>query len=294
MKDGMELDLKNEMGLLRSNYYHQTRSLLHPAISCTETDVFKVNNGVFTFPYNFPFLKENVSHNLIRKLAVINAIYVKCFFEEDNVLDEYHLPPATFRKFICRMCESRNFKTLATGQLVHLCGEKILEYVLEYESKYYSAVISEKLDNDISLENMLDEKNLRFLGFKFLPICVSFAAFCLVENLPEKISTCEELVINFQIGRQLIDDLKDLEKDLQQPDRSYIIKACQRSIERDQPTIIDIENLLLESNFDYEIARTIVRYMQAAEENACKLNFKIFLNQIRLYKHKAKMYERKK
>jgi len=288
-----KLDLNYEMKYILNNCFHQTKGVANPTLLHSEIDTFKGSNGVYTFPYNFHFLKQSTSLELIRKIAVINAIYLRYFFVEDKVLDDYNLPINQFRQHIINLCEVHKFRLLSAGQFVHLCGEPILEYMLEYEGKYYEGVVFEKQDKGISVETMLDEANLCFIGLKFLPICVSFAAFCLLEDMIDKMKTCEHLITNFQIGRQLIDDLNDIEEDIHKPDRSYLINACQQSAGKDELTLQEVQEVLFSGDHDYRIAQVIAHVMQAAEEYAQKLNFSIFLEKIELYKNKSENYKRK-
>jgi len=257
-------------------------------------NTFRKDNWIMNFPFNYYFLDGNNSIDLIRKLAVINALYGTFFFREDDVLDEYQAPKAIFKNYILKMCDAHTLRNLAIGQLLHLCGGKIYGYIFEYEKQYYHALIKEKSHQNITLENMLEKKNLIFLGYKVVPLLITFCAFCILINKIDNLQICENMLINYHVAHQLNDDLIDLKSDIHTPDQSYIIRACKASSKTNEITLTDIKGLLFQENYDYKIVAEINKYLALAELEAEKLNFQIFLKQIHRLKSRVSNYQRNK
>jgi len=244
---------------------------------------YKKENYVITFPFNFTAGLKKEGEELIQKLAMVNAVYVKYFFREDNVLDEYHVPTNQYRDFLALMCEGHIFRNLAVEQFVKMVGEEIIRYINKYEKLYYEALINEKLKTDVSFENVYDEFYKKTLCYKVMPLCVVFAAFCIITDQHYKIIDCEEMVVNFQIASQIIDDLKDLKKDILCPDKSVLIKAYMNKfpdIEKD-PSVI--KQYLLEKEYYQMLIDKVKEHLSNAKIISEKLKFNLFVEDISNY-----------
>ncbi len=228
---------------------------------------------------------------LIRKLALINSILGQFYFREDQVLDEYHLLPGEYKKYLLALCESRIFRNLAIGQLIYLCGEKIYSYLYEYEKKYYNALIHEKKPGINDPGSVLKHQNLLYLGHKVIPICITFAGFCLIEDIPDKIPACEKMVINYHIAHQLYDDLKDARQDLQKPDRSYLLNAISHTSNGNMRVAENIIDTMRYSGMEQKIYNVMTHYLSLSHKYAVQLRFRLFQNQIEKLRNRVKMKE---
>ena len=286
------MNIKSEMKRLEANFYNNLKIYSKSDKIHRKDKTFREDNWIMNFPFNYHFFGGNSSIDVIRKLSLVNALYGTFFLREDNVLDEYHTPKSVYQDYILKMCEAHTLRNLAIGQLLHLCGDKIYEYIFEYEKMYYHAIIHEKSLNNVSLENMLQNENLVFLGHKAILLIITFCAFCLLRDIIDKIPICENLILNYHIAHQLNDDLMDLKNDMEKPDQSYVIKAFKTSSNLDNISLNDIKELLFEKNYDYKIIEQIGSYLNIAEPFAQKLNFQLFLKQINRLKRKVDNYRR--
>lgn len=272
----MKINIEHEVKLLEANFLNQIKPYFYPELNHKNDKTFRSGNWIITFPYNYIQTKNDCSLDLIRKLAVINLIYVYSFFKEDDVLDEYHLPKNKYKQLLVKMCESRTFRNLAIGQLINLCGSEIFDYIFEYEKKYYNALIFEKSESNISLKNMLNKSNLLYLGYKVLPLCITFAAYCLMENMKEKIKLCEDLIVNYHIAHQLYDDLWDLPEDIKKPDLSYTLKSFKNHLKKNNITSKDIDHLLKQKDVKTKMVNTALKYLDVSKNYASELHFEYF------------------
>jgi hypothetical protein len=168
---------------------------------------FRVENWIMVFPFNFLSYGGKYSQTL----ALLNSLYVMFFLREDDILDEYHLPNEEFRLFTMRHCEAQQFRSYAIAELIELCGKEISPFILRYEQMYYNALIWEKTlrSEAVSFEAMASREHCEQLGRKVMPLCLSFAAFCLLTGNTGSIAECEELIINYHTAHQLFDDRND-------------------------------------------------------------------------------------
>lgn len=287
----MTFDLKEEMKLLENNYYNQLKihfNLIHFKRS---QFTFRKDNWLLTFPFNF---YNNGSLELIRKLALINSFYLSYFSAEDDVVDDYNKSMFEFREIIKKFLKMRSLNNLAIGQFLNLFGQEFYEYIFDYEDKYYRALRFEKnsLDN-ISLDNMLEECNLKYLGYKLMPLCVCYAGYCLNQDRKGNIALCEELIINYHIAKQLYDDFVDLDEDFQKPDLSYLIKACKLNLKKNEFSVESIKQILSQNSFYKNYFSTINKYLDKAEIIAKKLNFIIFVKEIQWLKNRSNLISTK-
>lgn len=290
----MKLNLAKELSILEKNYYLQLEQHnVNYRIFYKKDNTFRTGNWVITFPYNFYKIKnKKISIEIIRKLAVINSIWGQYYFREDCVLDEYHSPVKIYRSYLVEMCQARILRNLAVGQLLYLCGNDIYNYVFEYEKKFYNALIFEKNNNDITLNNMLDYDNLIFLGHKIMPLCITFTAFCLLEGNKEKIPVGEKLVINYHIAHQLYDDCMDFSQDIKKPDMSYILKSLKNHLNNNELTINDIKNMFNKTNIRKKIVNVMGHYLSVSRKYAQQLRFDLLLLKIKDLERKVQKFDR--
>lgn len=274
-----ELDIVREIRILEASFRNATNAILSPNLWHSADNTFRPDNWLITFPYNYSSCFNNGSLELIRKLAVINALYLVFFRREDDVLDEYHLRQYEYRGLLLKMCEAHNLRNLAVGQLLQLCGDDVYPYLFDYERKYYGALIWEKAQHSVSLENMLEEENLKWLGYKLIPLALTYAGFCVKTGTVRNLDCCESLLVHYHIARQLADDLNDLPRDITKPDKSCIILACERSLH----TAVDASGVmetLIQEGFYKKILEVIADHLNKAKAYALRLNFQFFLRHI--------------
>ncbi|MBU1299117.1 MAG: hypothetical protein KKB77_08220 [Bacteroidetes bacterium] len=276
----MRPDINHELNILRTSFENAIRPLWSKSIPYITDNSFRPNNWLITFPYNFESSFKDESPELIRKLALINAVYLVFFLREDDVLDEYHLPHEQYRELLLKMCNAHSMRNLAVGQLLHLCGTDVYSYLFDYERKYYNALILEKNQNSITVETMLDEENLCCLGWKLMPLALTYAGFCIKTAVLDNIKSCENLILHYHIAKQMSDDINDLDKDLYKPDKSYLIRACEQSLQCTDLTVTVIKDTLIARGFDKKILATIGQHLDKAKKCALELDFRFFLEHI--------------
>lgn len=285
------LVLKEELTTIENTFNNYANNLLkNEKYVCNGTS-FREENWLITFPFNYSLFSNSFEIELIRKLAVINSLYLVFFFWEDDVFDEYHLQTKEYKNYLLKMCMGHQFKNLALGQLIHLCGNEVYKYFNNYEQIYYDTIYWEKTINTITLENMLTEENLSFLGKKLLPLGITFSGFCLMNNTPEKIETCEKLLINYHIAKQLSDDIIDLRDDLLKPDYSYVIKSCMNSSGKNHLSYADIKKVINDRDYKSAIYDSIQNHLTTAQYLCNELDFHIFNKHIELAKRKISKAE---
>jgi len=287
----MTFDLKEEMKLLENNYYNQIKIHFKLIDFKRSQFTFREDNWLLTFPFNF---YNNGSLEFIRKLALINSFYLSYFLAEDDVVDDYNSSIYEFREIIKKFLKMRSLNNLAIGQFLNLFGQEFYEYIFDYEDKYYRALRFEKdsLEN-ISLDNMLDESNLKYLGYKLMPLCVCYTGFCLKHGKKGNIALCEELIIHYHIAKQLYDDFVDLSEDFQKPDLSYLIKACKLILTKNEFSVDSIKQLLLQNSFYKNYFSIINNHLDKAANIAKKLNFIIFVKEIQWLKNRSNLISTK-
>jgi len=74
----MPFDLKEEMKLLENNYYNQLKIHFNLIDFKRSQFTFRKDNWLLTFPYN-NIQKTKNDIELVRKLSIINALYVYFF-----------------------------------------------------------------------------------------------------------------------------------------------------------------------------------------------------------------------
>jgi len=276
-----KIDINYELSILRTSFENAIRPLCAESLPYVADSSFRPENWLITFPYNFSSSFKDESPELIRKIALINAIYLVFFLREDDVLDEYHLPREQYRDLLLEMCNAHSLRNLAVGQLLHLCGNDVYSYLFDYEQKYYNALIWEKSQHLVTLECMLEKENLKWLGYKLQPLGLTYAGFCIKVGAANNIKLCEQLLLSYHIAKQLSDDINDLRGDLTRPDKSYLIRACEQSLQRTDMTISMIKDTLIARGFDKKILATIRHHLHKAKENALELDFRFFLGHIK-------------
>lgn len=282
----IKYNIEDELNSLRINFINQTKLFLKSSTNLNYNSTFRKENWLITFPFNFC----NQPNELIRKLAVINSLYITFFLREDDVIDEYQVSKKKYSQLITNMLEAHSYRNLAIGQLLNLSNTEIFKYIFEYEKKYYESLIFEKKMTNIASCNMFEYCNLIKLGQKLIPLCVTFAAYCLIKKESNKISICEELIINYHIAKQLYDDIKDYKEDIKKIDLSYLIKACIENDKKKELTKENIKIMLISKDIIPRLTDTIILYLSKAEQKAKELNFNFFLIEIQLLKRSVENY----
>ena len=288
----MKVNLEKEIKILENNYANQVKNTLYKKYSGSK-NTFRESNWLITFPFNFLFTEKKVEIAVVRKIATINAIYGFFFLREDAVLDEYHKSQPEYKNILISMCDAQNFRNLAIGQLLYLCGTDIYDYIFKYEKVYYDALIFEKVNDDINFKNMFDYKNLLHLGHKLMPLCTSFVAFCFFERRTENIQICEKMLINYHIAYQLYDDILDIKKDLMEPDLSYTLRAIKNSQKLEEIILSDVELIFRSTGIVKKISRNIEHYLGLSKKYAEQLNFTLFLSQIKRVEQSLQILKKK-
>lgn len=288
----MRLDINHELSILRASFENAIRPLWSQSIPSVADNSFRPNNWLITFPFNFASSFQDELPELIRKLAVINAVYGTFFLREDDVIDEYHLPPHEYRGLLVKMCNAHSLRNLAVGQLLRLCGADVYSYLFDYERKYYEALIWEKNQDSVTLETMLDEENLIYLGWKLMPLALTYAGFCIKTGVLDNIELCENLILHYHIAKQLSDDINDIEKDFYKPDKSYLIRACEQSLQCTDLTVPIIKDTVMARGFDKKILATIRHHLEKARKYALELEFGVFLEHIEKAQKRIRVADR--
>jgi hypothetical protein len=234
-------------------------------------------------PYNLAYsnmVKPKTIKN-IRKLALFNFFYISYGMAEDDVLDEYHLPFEDYKKLLLKMCILKKFREKVLREII-ASNDGVWSYFSKYEKKYYEAVIWEKQNKFVNINNFLKYSNLKVLGDKILPLNLALASYYLKTNEKEKIKLSEKMLHSFHISYQLIDDLFDLEKDILKPDKSYLIVALNNSSPSHSFVLEELKGLLLKNNYALKnkIFAHIREFLLISEKIAKELEFQHFLNKI--------------
>ena len=273
------LNIQNEMELLKVNVEYNIKKYYAGSIPEDLSRSFSEDNWLLSFPFNFPLL-VNEDPGIIRKIAVINCLYLGTFLKEDFLLDDYNTSIEDFGKGVRAYCYSRLLNILAVRQYVYHCGEIILKYLFMYEEIYYSSLFKEKNLESLNVKEAFVPDNLLFLGQKLLPLVTSFAGYCIIKDKESMIPKCEEMIINYHIAKQLYDDLIDIKNDYYKPDRSYLLKLIFGINKNGNIDIKDIYDLIIRRNLDYKIMESIKKYLRKALIISEDLKFEIFKKEI--------------
>jgi len=269
------IDLDTELKLLRQNITHQLKiNNLNLKLGMGDIS-FRKTNWLMTMPYNYYYLSQNIKIDQIRKIALINALYGYFFFIEDDVLDEYGRPQEEYKSILHHFCTVHPLRNLAVGQLLELCGIEIYDYIYNYELKYYHALVCEK---KISPDNNR-LTDLSIIGIKAIPICIPFAAICLMSNCRLQINKFEDMIINYHISHQLYDDLTDLKNDLEKPDPSWLISYISVLSNNRDRNFAEYSQLISDIYFG-KIRTMITSHLKKAKKIAIDLRFRHFIKDI--------------
>ena len=255
------IDIQSEMQKLKINVEFNIKKYYRKDIPEDFLNSFKEDNWLLSFPFNFSKLFGE-DPDIIRKLAVINSLYIGTFLREDFLLDEYNASVEIFGKGVRAYCFSRLLSILAMRQYVYHCGEVILKYLLMYEEIYYAALFKEKNMLPLSIHDGFVHSNLRFLGQKLLPLVTSFAGYCIIIDKESLVPVCEEMIIDYHIAKQLYDDFVDIRNDFYKPDRSYLIKLISGSNENRLLKIKDLHEFIIRNGLDFMITETMTGYLK--------------------------------
>ncbi len=267
------LHLINEISILKSNFLSQLKeNNLNVELGKTDQS-FSHLNWIITLPFNYYYLFPGVDISLIRKLAIINALYGYYFMIEDDLLDEYHQPPQKYKLILTKYCAAQTVRNLAIGQMISLCGSDIYGHIYEYEYRYYQSLFLEKRGKPIPGSDISFAANLEFLGDKAIPAVTPFAVFCIIFNCEYKLDAYEKLIKKYHIAHQIYDDLQDIKQDAKRPDKSWLIRHVQEKIKRKITNPEHIVQFFRETNYDLELINLIQSNLIEAKCLSLQLRF---------------------
>lgn len=284
-------DIQSEMQKLKINVEFNIKKYCKKNIPDDLIKSFRTDNWLLTFPFNFTCAFEEESE-LIRKIAVINCLYLGTFLKEDFLLDDYNVEHDVFGEGVRSYCYSRLLNILAMRQYVYHCGEIILKYLFSYEEIYYSSLFKEKNIANINLNEAFVPKNILFLGQKLLPLVTSFAGYCIIKDKESFIPKCEEMIINYHIAKQLYDDLTDLKNDFYKPDQSYLIKLIAGVNRNCIVNLGEAYEVIMSKKLDILIMENMRKYLKTALLKSEELKFEIFMQEILLLTNLVEDYKR--
>jgi hypothetical protein len=283
-----QLSLSEEMLLLQEAYFRVFRECSYS--EPIRDNTFRPENWLVNFPFNCWHNNSSQSLEMYRTLALVNALYFTFILREDTVIDDYHLPRDEFQPHILEYCQARVMREVAMKNLLDLCGSEVAAYILRYEQMYYNALIWEKTlrSEDVSLAAMASREHCEQLGRKVMPLCLTFAAFCLLTDSQEHLPHCEELIIQYHTAHQLFDDMSDVFSDLEKPDCSYLLRALEhQGIEKTSLTADNAKQILLDTGVAAQFVNVAERCLRVAREKAERLRFVYMLEQIERLERKV-------
>lgn len=290
MQKMKNINLAKELDLLKENFILQVQvNKLNVELGKIDQS-FKSQNWIITLPFNYYYAIPDADIQIIRKLAVINALYGYYFMIEDDMLDEYHLPTHTYKKLITKYCAAQTLRNLAIGQLIDLCGPDIYGYIYEYENRYYQALFSEKRR---SVDKIYGKIVPDILGEKAIPAIIPFAAFCLINNCEYKLDLCEELIGKYHTAHQIYDDLMDIHRDIKKPDKSWLIKYIESEKNEPLTGADQVWRFFKESEFDLDLIEQIQFYLIEARCLNQQLKFVFLAENIRYLQSLVNKYRQR-
>jgi hypothetical protein len=288
MMNSIDFPIAEEMLLLHAAYIRTFREYSYPEPKPDNT--FRTENWLVNFPFNYWHNNSSQPLTTYQTLGLINALYFTFILCEDTVIDDYHLPREEFQLHVLEYCQARVLREIAINHLLNLCGSEVARFILRYEQMYYNALIWEKQlrPEDVSFEAMAGQEHCENLGRKIMPLCLTFAAFCLLTDSQENIPYCEELIVQYHIAHQLFDDISDLLSDLDKPDKSYILRALtHQGVDLSSLTEDNTKDILLKTGVAIQVLDIADKCLQAARQNAERLKFVYMLQQIQRLERKV-------
>jgi len=288
MNNSDQMLIADEMLHLQEAYFNVFGECSYPEPERDST--FRAENWLLNFPYNCWHYDSSQPLATYRTLGLVNALYFTFILREDTVIDDYHLPREEFQPHILSYCRARVLREVGMKQLLDLCGSEVTAYILRYEQMYYNALVWEKTlrPEDVSLAAMASREHCEQLGRKVMPLCLTFAAFCLLTDSQEHLPHCEELIIQYHTAHQLFDDMSDVLKDVDKPDGSYLLRAlAHQGVEPASLTADTIKQILVDTGVAAQAVSVAERCLQAAREQAERLKFVYMLEQIERLERKA-------
>lgn len=268
------LHLINEISILKNNFLSQLKEYNLNVKLGNADQSFSHLNWIITLPFNYYYLFSGVDISLIRKLAIINALYGYYFMIEDDLLDEYHQPPKKYKLILTKYCAAQTVRNLAIGQMISLCGSDIYGHIYDYEYRYYQSLFLEKRGKPIPGSDFSLAANLDFLGEKAIPAVTPFAVFCIIFNCENKLYAYEQLIKKYHIAHQIYDDLMDIKQDIKRPDKSWLIRLIQEKIKRKITNPEHIIQFFRETNYDLELIDLIQSNLTEAKYLSLQLRFR--------------------
>jgi transposase len=267
------LNLLEEIALLKNNFIAQIKEYDLPLQIKPADTSFSYWNWIITLPYNYYYLVPNTNKSIIRKLAVINALYGYYFMTEDDVFDEYHLPAEKYKIILTKYCATKGIRNLAIAQMISISGSDIYDYVYKYESTYYQSLFLEKKGYPRSGSSQSIENSIELLGEKAAPAVIPFATFCILQQCEHYIEPVEILIKRYHIAHQIFDDWQDIERDVKRPEKSWLVNHIQEEMGSEINDPRKIRKFIRGTNFNLQILELIRSNLAEAKRLVKDLKF---------------------
>jgi hypothetical protein len=286
-------NLTEEITRLKNNFIAQMTAYDLPLRIKPDDMSFSYWNWIITLPFNYYYLVPNTHKSLIRKLAVINAMYGYFFMTQDDVFDEYHLPAIRYKMILTKYCAVQDLRNLAIAQMITISGSRIFNYIYKYESKYYQSLLNEKINYSGSEKSMSIENSLNLIGEKASPAIIPFSAFCILMKCEHFIQLGETMIKKYHIAHQIFDDWQDIEQDVTRPEKSWLLHHICTEIGSELNHPGEIRNFIKDTKYNLDIFELICSNLAAAKDVAKSLKFVHFEENIRhLERLTAKCFQR--
>ena len=267
------LNLIKEIALLKNIFIAQIKEYDLPLQIKPADMSFSYWNWIITLPFNYYYLVPNINKSIIRKLAVINALYGYFFMTEDDVFDEYHLPVEMYKIILTKYCAVHGLRNLAIAQMIAISGSDTFDYIYKYESKYYQSLFLEKKGYPRSVSSQSIENRVELLGEKAAPAVIPFATFCILQQCEHYIELGEILIKRYHIAHQIFDDWQDIELDVIRPEKSWLVNYIQEEMGSEINDPKQIRNFIRGTNFNLQILELIRSNLTEAKRLVKDLKF---------------------
>ena len=285
------INIQDEMKALKLNVEYNIKKYCRINFEPDYLDVFTNDHWLLTFPFNF-INQFEADRDLIRKIAVINCLYIGTFLKDDFLSDDMYLGNGKGRTDVRTYCYVKLLNILAIRQYVYQFGEIILKYLFMYEEIYYSSLLKEKNFNAACINEAYIPESLNLIGQKLLPLVTSFAGYCILKDRESLIPKCEELIVDYQIAKQLFKDINAMKNLSYSRIRSRPIKPVPGINNIRNIPVEEISELVADNNLDLLIINTMKKYLKDAVKLADELNFDLIKHEILMMKESVEVYER--
>ncbi len=285
------INIQKELKSLKLNVEYNINKYCRKDFDLDYWDVFRNESWLLTFPFNY-IGRFEADTDLVRKIAVINCLYSGMFLKDDLLSDDPRNGNGKCRTDVRTYCYVKLLNILATRQYVYQCGEIILKYLFMYEEIYYSSLVKEKNLEALSVSEVYIPESLNIIGQKLLPLAASFAGYCILKDRESLIPKCEELIVDYQIAKQLFKDINMIKGFSYGRDSSRRINQV--------PGINNVRNVpaeeiceqVADNNLDLLMINTMKKYLKSAMKSADELNFDLMKHEILMMKESVEIYEK--